>query len=93
MNADSMSDDDLDTEAEFDEESETEEEIVDDDEDSDNVGDASVEINVEELITELESNGLVVDCTRDHETKRRLEDLMEKRWAKKALEDFDDYEL
>ena len=60
--------------------------------DTDNVGDASVEINVEELIHELEvQNG-------DHPgkelaAKRRLEDLMERKRSKRELEDFEDYEV
>ena len=83
-----------------------EEEIEDDDDDesevpeatsevaveTDNVGDASVEINVEELIHELE----VDDAGRpgrEQAAKRRLEELMEKKRAKRDLEDFDDYEV
>ena len=59
---------------------------------TDNVGDASVEINVEELIQELE----VDDAGRpgrEQAAKRRLEELMEKKRAKRDLEDFDDYEV
>jgi len=59
---------------------------------TDNVGDASVEINVEELIHELEGDG-VVRPGREQAAKRRLEELMEKKRAKRELEDFDDYEV
>mgnify|MGYP003579891871 CR=1 FL=1 len=59
---------------------------------TDNVGDASVEINVEELIHELEGDG-VVRPGREQAAKRRLEDLMEKKRSKRELEDFDDYEV
>ncbi|HET7609012.1 MAG TPA: hypothetical protein VFL84_10070 [Gammaproteobacteria bacterium] len=82
-----------------------EEEIEDDDEESeeeegsteaaaetDNVGDASVEINVEELIHELEGDG-VARPGREQAAKRRLEELMEKKRSKRELEDFDDYEV
>ena len=68
-----------------------EEEIEDDDEDdaeeedvaaaapeTDNVGDPSVEINVEELIHELEVDG-VTRPGREQAAKRRLEELMERR--------------
>jgi hypothetical protein len=51
-----------------------------------------VEINVEELIQELE----VDDAGRpgrEQAAKRRLEELMEKKRAKRDLEDFDDYEV
>ena len=59
---------------------------------TDNVGDASVEINVEELIHELEGDG-VARPGREQAAKRRLEELMEKKRAKQELEDFDDYEV
>ena len=59
---------------------------------TDNVGDASVEINVEELIHELEvDNGS--HPGREQAAKRRLEELMEKKRAKRDLEDFDDYDV
>ena len=59
---------------------------------TDNVGDASVEINVEELIHELEGDG-VARPGREQAAKKRLEDLMEKKRSKRELEDFDDYEV
>jgi len=82
-------------EAEDDEESEEEDtagstEVVA--AETDNVGDASVEINVEELIHELEGDG-VVRPGREQAAKRRLEELMEKKRSKRELEDFDDYEV
>ena len=64
-----------------------------DDPDTDNVGDASVEINVEELISELEHEGLLSSIPKECQTKKRLEDLMERRRSKRDLEDFDDYDL
>ena len=59
---------------------------------TDNVGDPSVEINVEALIHELEVDG-VTRPGREQAAKRRLEELMEKKRAKRDLEDFDDYEV
>jgi hypothetical protein len=59
---------------------------------TDNVGDPSVEINVEELINELEVDG-VTRHDREQAAKRRLEELMEQKRAKRELEDFDDYEV
>jgi hypothetical protein len=87
-------------------ENKKEEEIDDDDEDdaeeeavvaepvaeTDNVGDPSVEINVEELIHELEADG-VTRPVREQAAKRRLEEIMELKRAKRELEDFDDYEV
>lgn len=59
---------------------------------TDNVGDPSVEINVEELIHELEVDG-VVHPGKEQAAKRRLEQLMEEKRAKRDLEDFDDYDV
>jgi hypothetical protein len=59
---------------------------------TDNVGDPSVEINVEELIHELEVDG-VTRPGREQAAKRRLEELMEQKRAKRDLEDFDDYDV
>jgi len=77
-------------------EDEDEEEAEDEESESatetDNVGDPSVEINVEELIHELEvDTGSRAD--REQAAKRRLEELMERKRAKRELEDFDDYEI
>jgi len=59
---------------------------------TDNVGDASVEINVEELIHELEvDNGSHLG--REQAAKRRLEELMEKKRSKRDLEDFVVYDV
>ncbi len=61
---------------------------------TDNVGDASVEINVEELIHELEVQGIHPNRQgSEHAAKRRLEELMEKKRAKRELEDFEDYDI
>ena len=59
---------------------------------SDNVGDPSVEINVENLIHELEADGLVNHIDQEKNTRLRLEELMEKKRAMRELEDFDDYD-
>jgi hypothetical protein len=59
---------------------------------TDNVGDPSVEINVEELIHELEVDG-VTRPDREQAAKRRLEELIEKKRCKRDLEDFDDYDV
>ncbi len=59
---------------------------------TDNVGDPSVEINVEALIQELEVEG-PGRPGRECAAKRRLEHLMEEKRAKRDLEDFDDYDV
>jgi predicted FMN-binding regulatory protein PaiB len=53
---------------------------------SDNVGDVSVEINVEELIAEFESSQNA-EAARKKEIRRRLEEIREQRQAMKELED------
>jgi hypothetical protein len=60
---------------------------------TDNVGDPSVEINVEELIHEIEAEGDSSHPGRELAAKRRLEELMEKKRAKRELEDFEDYDV
>ena len=60
---------------------------------TDNVGDPSVEINVEELISELEAEGLGEPLEDDVAAKRRLEEIMERKCALQELEDFDDYKV
>jgi len=79
-------------EIEEEDEEETQEESVEVAAETDNVGDPSVEINVEALIHELEEDG-VTRPGREQAAKRRLEELMEKKRAKRDLEDFDDYEV
>jgi hypothetical protein len=92
----SEEDEDLDEETE---EAEEAEESEDDGEEpaaapeTDNVGDPSVEINVEELIHEIEAEGDPSRPGGELAAKRRLEDLMERKRAKRELEDFDDYEI
>jgi hypothetical protein len=79
-------------EVEDEDEEEAEEEAAGPTAETDNVGDPSVEINVEELIHELEVDG-VARPNREQAAKRRLEELIEKKRSKRELEDFDDYEV
>ena len=89
-------DDELDDgESETDDLNDNDEEAAEDDggEVTDNVGDPSVEINVENLIRELESDGFVSQLEKEKNARKRLEELMERRRAKRELEDFDDYDI
>ena len=89
-----IDDEDFEDEEEIEDESDASVEVEDEDaESSDNVGDPSVEINVEELIHELESQGLATRLSREKDTRRRLEELMERRRASRDLEDFEDYDI
>lgn len=65
----------------------------DGDEVTDNIGDASVEINVEQLISELELQSMERQVDREAAARKRLEELMEQRRARRELEDFEDYEI
>jgi hypothetical protein len=60
---------------------------------TDNIGDPSVEINVEDLIHELESQGLVNRLGNEIAARRRLEELMEQKRSRRDLEDFEDYDI
>lgn len=91
-----IDDEDFAEDEELEEESESESESEPagvEEESSDNVGDPSVEINVEELIHELESQGLTKRISHEQDTRRRLEELMERKRARQDLEDFEDYEI
>jgi hypothetical protein len=84
--------DDDELEEEEEDEAEEEEAVAEPVAETDNVGDPSVEINVEALIHELEVDG-VTRPGREQAAKRRLEELMERKRAKRDLEDFDDYDV
>ena len=59
---------------------------------SDNIGDVSVEINVEELIAELEGSA-DSSAARKKEVRRRLEEIREQREAMRELEDTFSFDL
>ena len=60
---------------------------------SDNVGEQSVEINVESLIAELEAESHR-GRTRDvHCARRKLEDYLERKRVEHDIEDFEDFEI
>lgn len=91
---DPLTDNDEDLEQEESEDGEQgESSALDDVSDTDNIGDPSIEINVEELITELEGQGLTSRLDKDASTRKRLEELMERKRARRELEDFDDYDI
>jgi hypothetical protein len=64
---------------------------ADDEPVTDNVGDPSVEINIEQLLQVLETESLGTSDKHLIGARHRLEELMESRRAKRDLEDFDDY--
>lgn len=60
---------------------------------TDNVGDPSVEINVEELLQTLEAERPARLEDKTSGTRHRLEEIMESKRARQDLEDFDDYKF
>jgi hypothetical protein len=88
-----MKHDESDPEEDLQDEETSEAEDDEVEEPTDNVGDPSVEINVEALIHELEVQGITDDLGREAAARRRLEELMEQRRARRELEDFEDYEI
>jgi hypothetical protein len=77
-------DDDLDSEEDVDDVSDSE------DLDDDNIGDLSVEINVEELVAKIESG----DASQHHkEVRRRLEEIEEQRRVERELDNTFNFNL
>ena len=62
-----------------------------DDADTDNVGDASVEINVEDLLAEISADESP-DAARPSSARRRLEDMLEEKRVSRDLADYDDFD-
>jgi len=60
-------------------------------ENTDNVGDVSVEINVEELLSQIEEECSNADARAS--ARRKLDEIMEQKRAQKALDDFDDFDI
>lgn len=60
---------------------------------TDNVGEQSVEINVEGLIAELEADTRQVGKRKINSARRKLEDYLERKRAANDLEDFEDFEV
>ncbi len=58
---------------------------ADDDDDNDNIGDLSVELNIEDLVAKLEATDSE-DIARRRQIKRRLEELREERDAMRDLD-------
>ena len=59
---------------------------------SSNVGDPSVELNVEEIVAELEADMGLQPSDDSHNARKRLEELLEERRAARELEELDEFE-
>lgn len=60
---------------------------------TDNIGEQSVEINVESLIAELEAESQQGAAPDMQCARRKLEDFLERRRIAQELEDFEDFEV
>lgn len=58
---------------------------------TDNVGEQSIEINVEGLIAELEAESQHAKAPEVHCARRKLEDYLERKRIARELEDFEDF--
>jgi hypothetical protein len=58
-----------------------------------NVGETSVEIDVEELIAELEADSGIKCQSSEQLARKRLEAVLEQRRAARELEDIDEFDL
>ena len=58
-----------------------------------NVGEISVEIDVDELIAELEADSGFSSDSNEPDPRKRLEDILEKRRATRELEEIDEFAL
>ena len=60
---------------------------------TDNIGDVSVEINVEDLISEVEAAGLPSDHFKSDKARKRLELILEERRISEDISDFNDFDF
>ncbi len=58
---------------------------------TDNVGEQSIEINVESLIADLEAESRQGKAPEVHCARRKLEDFLERKRIARELEDFEDF--
>ena len=59
----------------------------------DNIGEPSIEINVEGLIAELEAESRFVSKPDIISARRKLEEFLERRRVAREIEDFDDFNV
>lgn len=58
---------------------------------TDNVGDISVEVNVEDLIAQIESESKA--AAPDGSARRKIEDILEEKRVAKEIMDLDDFDI
>ncbi len=60
---------------------------------SGNVGDPSVELNVDEIVAELEADMGIESSSDGQDARKRLESLLEERRAARELDELDEFAL
>ena len=81
------------TAADLEQGEEERQESSDEDPATDNVGETSVEINVEDLIAEIEAESGRSSNPKGSATRKRLDDILEEKRSSRDLEDFEDLEF
>ncbi len=59
---------------------------------TDNVGDISVEVNVEDLIAQIESESKT-SAAADGSARRKIEDILEEKRVQREIMDLDDFDI
>jgi hypothetical protein len=60
---------------------------------TDNVGDISVEVNVEDLLAQLEAESKGGDTALGNSARRRIEDILDEKRVAREIQDLDDFDI
>lgn len=60
---------------------------------TDNVGDISVEVNVEDLLAQLEAESKGGDAAHGSSARRRIEDILDEKRVAREIQDLDDFDI
>lgn len=60
---------------------------------TDNVGDISVEVNVEDLLAQLEAESKGGDTASGNTARRRIEDILDEKRVAREIQDLDDLDI
>ncbi len=61
--------------------------------DTDNVGEASVEINIQTLMAEMEAEGISTDTLAGSDKRKRLDEAMERRRIERELRELESFDF
>lgn len=60
---------------------------------TDNVGDISVEVNVEDLIAEIEAESKIGRSAPGSSARRRIEDILDEKRVAREIQDLEDFDI